>query len=67
VTLDTPMNRKWMPDADHTTWTSLEYIAEYVLCCTVFFKQSRCKSSKHVIQGDGCYYTCTVYTISFKP
>jgi len=28
VTLDTPMNRKWMPDADHTTWTPLEYIAD---------------------------------------
>ncbi|WAR22091.1 DHPR-like protein [Mya arenaria] len=28
VTLDTPMNRKWMPDADHTTWTPLEFIAE---------------------------------------
>ena len=23
TTLDTPMNRKWMPDADTTTWTSL--------------------------------------------
>ncbi|XP_060575835.1 dihydropteridine reductase-like isoform X2 [Ruditapes philippinarum] len=28
VTLDTPMNRKWMPNADQTTWTSLEFIAE---------------------------------------
>ncbi|XP_034244289.1 dihydropteridine reductase isoform X1 [Thrips palmi] len=28
ITLDTPMNRKWMPDADTTTWTSLEYIAD---------------------------------------
>lgn len=27
VTLDTPMNRKFMPNADHTSWTSLEYIA----------------------------------------
>ena len=23
ITLDTPMNRKWMPKADTTTWTSL--------------------------------------------
>jgi len=23
ITLDTPMNRKWMPNADHSTWTSL--------------------------------------------
>jgi len=28
VTLDTPMNRKWMPDADQTTWTPLEFVAE---------------------------------------
>lgn len=30
ITLDTPMNRKWMPKADFTTWTPLEFIAEYV-------------------------------------
>ncbi len=24
ITLDTPMNRKFMPDADHSTWTPLE-------------------------------------------
>lgn len=28
VTLDTPMNRKWMPKADTSTWTPLTYIAE---------------------------------------
>lgn len=28
VTLDTPMNRKWMPDADHTTWTPLDFVAD---------------------------------------
>lgn len=28
VTLDTPMNRKWMPKSDFSTWTSLSYIAE---------------------------------------
>ena len=28
VTLDTPMNRKWMPDADQTAWTPLEFVAE---------------------------------------
>lgn len=27
VTLDTPMNRKFMPEADHTTWTPLEFVA----------------------------------------
>ncbi|XP_051558346.1 dihydropteridine reductase isoform X1 [Myxocyprinus asiaticus] len=28
VTLDTPMNRKFMPDGDVTSWTPLEYITE---------------------------------------
>ncbi|RZF41143.1 hypothetical protein LSTR_LSTR010795 [Laodelphax striatellus] len=28
VTLDTPMNRKWMPDADKSTWTPLEFVAD---------------------------------------
>lgn len=27
VTLDTPMNRKWMPDADFGTWTPLTEVA----------------------------------------
>lgn len=27
VTLDTPMNRKWMPNADYSTWTPLDFIA----------------------------------------
>lgn len=30
-TLDTPMNRKWMPKADTSTWTPLEYVAELML------------------------------------
>lgn len=30
ITLDTPMNRKWMPQADTSTWTSLDFVAEYV-------------------------------------
>lgn len=28
ITLDTPMNRKWMPKADTSTWTPLEFVAE---------------------------------------
>lgn len=28
VTLDTPMNRKWMSNADFSSWTPLEFIAE---------------------------------------
>lgn len=31
ITLDTPMNRKWMPDADYTSWTPLEFVAELFL------------------------------------
>lgn len=27
ITLDTPMNRKWMPKADVSTWTPLEFVA----------------------------------------
>ena len=28
ITLDTPMNRKWMPKADTSTWTSLDFVSE---------------------------------------
>ncbi|XP_033113416.1 dihydropteridine reductase-like [Anneissia japonica] len=28
VTLDTPNNRKWMANADFTSWTTLEYVAD---------------------------------------
>ncbi|KAI4499338.1 hypothetical protein M0802_005598 [Mischocyttarus mexicanus] len=28
VTLDTPMNRKWMPKADKSTWTPLEFVSD---------------------------------------
>lgn len=28
ITLDTPMNRKWMPKGDFATWTPLEFVAE---------------------------------------
>ncbi|XP_063711300.1 dihydropteridine reductase-like [Symsagittifera roscoffensis] len=31
VTLDTPMNRKFMPDADFTSWTSLEFVVDTVM------------------------------------
>lgn len=32
---DTPMNRKWMPKADHSAWTSLEFVSDllYKWCC----------------------------------
>jgi NAD(P)-dependent dehydrogenase (short-subunit alcohol dehydrogenase family) len=28
ITLDTPMNRKFMANADTSTWTPLEFVAE---------------------------------------
>ncbi|KAE9555819.1 hypothetical protein FO519_001033 [Halicephalobus sp. NKZ332] len=28
ITLDTPMNRKWMSKADFSTWTSLTFVAD---------------------------------------
>ncbi|XP_050524747.1 dihydropteridine reductase [Daktulosphaira vitifoliae] len=28
ITLDTPMNRKWMPEADTSAWTPLDYVAK---------------------------------------
>jgi len=31
VTLDTPMNRKWMPKADTTKWTPLDFLAELMV------------------------------------
>lgn len=30
ITLDTPMNRKWMPNGDFASWTPLEFLTEYV-------------------------------------
>ena len=30
LTLDTPANRKDMPDADHSSWTSLPYVADRI-------------------------------------
>jgi len=34
ITLDTPMNRKFMSNADFSTWTSLDFVTE------LFFKWS---------------------------
>jgi dihydropteridine reductase len=30
IMLDTPMNRKWMPNDDHSTWTPLSFINDLV-------------------------------------
>ena len=31
VTLDTPMNRKWMAKADTSTWTPLDFVCSLVV------------------------------------
>lgn len=31
ITLDTPMNRKGMPDADFSSWTPLDFVAELLI------------------------------------
>nr|KAJ3421497.1 hypothetical protein HK105_003298 [Polyrhizophydium stewartii] len=31
ITLDTPMNRKFMPDADTSTWTPMDFVANKFL------------------------------------
>ena len=40
ITLDTPMNRKFMPDADTSTWTPLSFIAQ------LMFKWASDKASR---------------------
>jgi len=35
ITLDTPMNRKWMSQADFSTWTALDYVADLFAKWTV--------------------------------
>lgn len=39
ITLDTPMNRKFMANADTSTWTPLEYMAEWVFLMFVLLPQ----------------------------
>lgn len=38
ITLDTPMNRKWMPQADRSSWTPLEFVAEYVTIAAIIIE-----------------------------
>lgn len=40
ITLDTPMNRKWMPKADFGTWTPLDFIAKYTFDQLTFSRAS---------------------------
>ena len=41
VTLDTPMNRKWMANADFSSWTPLTEVARFV-CLLLIFVLRKC-------------------------
>jgi hypothetical protein len=51
IMLDTPMNRKWMSKADTSTWTPLEYIAEYIYRILVFQRNNSFDLSDYFING----------------
>lgn len=53
VTLDTPMNRKWMPEADTSTWTSLDFIAELFHGWTEGKDRPKSGSLMQVVTTDG--------------
>jgi len=38
VTLDTPMNRKWMAKADKSTWTPLEFVSDLMVNWTLEYE-----------------------------
>ena len=58
VTLDTPMNRKFMPDADFSSWTPLEYIAEWVLKEIVIVSSFLLKKPWNIIFSQVCIFVC---------
>jgi hypothetical protein len=45
------MNRKWMSKADTSTWTSLEYIAEYIYRILFFQRNNSFDFSDYFING----------------
>lgn len=47
ITLDTPMNRKWMPNANHSEWTPLDFVTS--LLEKWIRNQERPKSGSFVI------------------
>ncbi|XP_016973137.1 dihydropteridine reductase [Drosophila rhopaloa] len=53
VTLDTPMNRKWMPDADFGTWTSLDEVAGLFLKWTQAQERPKTGSLLQLITKNG--------------
>lgn len=53
VTLDTPMNRKFMPKADFSSWTPLEYVAELMLKWTAAENRPQSGSLVQLITKNG--------------
>ncbi|XP_043649680.1 dihydropteridine reductase [Drosophila teissieri] len=53
VTLDTPMNRKWMPDADFGTWTPLTEVAGLFLKWTQAQERPQTGSLLQLITKNG--------------
>eukprot|EP00099_Drosophila_melanogaster_P000115 NP_001014579.1 dihydropteridine reductase, isoform B [Drosophila melanogaster] len=53
VTLDTPMNRKWMPDADFGTWTPLTEVAGLFLKWTQDQERPKTGSLLQLITTNG--------------
>ncbi|ELU03878.1 hypothetical protein CAPTEDRAFT_165948 [Capitella teleta] len=53
VTLSTPMNLKWMPDADHSKWTSLETVSELLYNWSQGKERPATGSLMQLITSDG--------------
>jgi len=52
-TLDTPMNRKWMPKADTSTWTPLVYVADLMVKWTSGEERPESGSLVSLVTQDG--------------
>eukprot|EP00842_Homolaphlyctis_polyrhiza_P000753 jgi/Hompol1/1679/HPOL_005681-RA len=59
ITLDTPMNRKFMADADMSTWTPLDVISDKFV--------SWAESKEHVESGSLFRLVTTDYKTEFIP
>jgi len=53
VTLDTPMNRKWMAKADKSTWTSLEFVSDLMIQWTRGEERPQSGSLVKLVTEDG--------------
>uniref|UniRef100_A0A0K2TFJ9 Dihydropteridine reductaselike [Strongylocentrotus purpuratus] n=1 Tax=Lepeophtheirus salmonis TaxID=72036 RepID=A0A0K2TFJ9_LEPSM len=53
ITLDTPMNRKFMPKADFSTWTSLEYVSDTLFKWSLNQERPSSGSLVQMITKDG--------------